>query len=474
VPSAPLNALPFDVLELPDGRRVIERFEVSYVPSASVYAALRRRALDADGEAVSRTGVRGVLAFGAPDRPRRSGIARWDTLPPLPSAAAEAREVAAVTSRSLVRLGRDASEAALKRGPLADVSVLHFASHAVVDPAGLRGTALLLARSAAGTLATRGCAVWSPPSSRRAREGWRRLCGRSRTRRSGVSCAGCTRGWRGGNRAPPPFAVPSSTRYATALRRGTGRRWSCGVTHRSGRFYRDRPKAPTAGPPPDLADRCTRATLGVSRLATRAYMVAISPCVSPPVSLPVPTVIRSDSVSRALESVLTRYSGVLRTVGARYRLPTADLDELTQEVRVRLWGALSTNERIDAVSPSYLYRAATTAAIDIVRRRRATRGESLDLVDDAELSARRAPETPERDASLKEIGERVEEALQSIAASRRPVVRMYLAGYGTTEIGELMGWTEAKARNLVYRGLADLRLRLRAMGIDGPGNGDTR
>jgi len=57
--------------------------------------------------------------------------------------------------------------------------------------------------------------------------------------------------------------------------------------------------------------------------------------------------------------------------------------------------------------------------------------------------------------------------LESIAESRRPVVRTYLAGYGTTEIGELMGWTEAKARNLVYRGLADLRVRLRAMGIDG-------
>jgi len=181
------------------------------------------------------------------------------------------------------------------------------------------------------------------------------------------------------------------------------------------------------------------------------------------------TVTRTDSVSRALESIMARYSGVLRTVGARYRLPSADLDELAQEVRVRLWGALSTDERIDAVSPSYLYRAATTAAIDIVRRRRSARGDSLDLVDDAEVSARRATETPERDASLRELGERIEEALQSITASRRPVVRMYLTGYGTTEIGELMGWTEAKARNLVYRGLADLRLRLRAMGIDGGG-----
>ena len=182
------------------------------------------------------------------------------------------------------------------------------------------------------------------------------------------------------------------------------------------------------------------------------------------------SVMHADTVSRALESVMTRYSGVLRTVGARYRLPTADLDELAQEVRVRLWGALSTDERIDAVSPSYLYRAATTAAIDIVRRRRTARGDPLDLVDDAELSARRSHETPDRDASLKELGERVEEALQTITASRRPVVRMYLAGYGTTEIGELMGWTEAKARNLVYRGLADLRLRLRAMGIDGGGD----
>jgi RNA polymerase sigma-70 factor (ECF subfamily) len=178
---------------------------------------------------------------------------------------------------------------------------------------------------------------------------------------------------------------------------------------------------------------------------------------------------QADPVSHTLESVLTRFSGVLRSVGARYRLPNSELDELTQEVRVRLWGALGTGERIGAITPSYLYRAATTAAIDIVRRRRASRCEPLDLVDEAALNAHRAPQSPERDAALGELGERVEKALQSIAASRRPVVRMYLAGYGTAEIGELMGWTEAKARNLVYRGLADLRQRLRAMGIDGWG-----
>ena len=144
VSGAPFNTLPFDVLELTDGRRMIDRFEIAYAPSASTYAALRRRAAMTSAPSAGAT-TRGVMAFGAPERPRRTGFARWDTLPPLPQAAAEAREVARTAQRSVVRLGRDASEQTLKRAPLSDVAILHFASHAVVDPAGLRGTALLLA-----------------------------------------------------------------------------------------------------------------------------------------------------------------------------------------------------------------------------------------------------------------------------------------------------------------------------------------
>jgi RNA polymerase sigma-70 factor (ECF subfamily) len=45
---------------------------------------------------------------------------------------------------------------------------------------------------------------------------------------------------------------------------------------------------------------------------------------------------------------------------------------------------------------------------------------------------------------------------------------MHLAGYERHEIAELLGWTEAKTRNLLYRGLADLRQVLDSWGI-GPG-----
>jgi RNA polymerase sigma-70 factor (ECF subfamily) len=329
------------------------------------------------------------------------------------------------------------------------VAILHFASHAVVDPAGLRGTALLLAPGGGDDGVVR-------PEELSALSLDADLVVLS-------ACATAVSGGHAGDEGVRGLVAPLIEAGARGV---AATLWAVDdeaqrVLMR--RLYQRLARGETT------AAAIRGAKLDAMREGASPRDWAALVLWHPP---RMSSVIHADSVSRALESVMRRYSGVLRTVGARYRLPSADLDELAQEVRVRLWGALSTNERIDAVSPSYLYRAATTAAIDIVRRRRTARGDSLDLVDDAEVSARRAPPTPERDASVRELGERIEEALQSITASRRPVVRMYLAGYGTTEIGELMGWTEAKARNLVYRGLADLRVRLRAMGIDGEGTAE--
>jgi RNA polymerase sigma-70 factor (ECF subfamily) len=64
-----------------------------------------------------------------------------------------------------------------------------------------------------------------------------------------------------------------------------------------------------------------------------------------------------------------------------------------------------------------------------------------------------------------ELQEQIARAVESLIPARRSVVRMYLAGYSREEIADVLGWTEAKTRNLLYRGLADLRDRLTAMGI---------
>jgi RNA polymerase sigma-70 factor (ECF subfamily) len=42
---------------------------------------------------------------------------------------------------------------------------------------------------------------------------------------------------------------------------------------------------------------------------------------------------------------------------------------------------------------------------------------------------------------------------------------MHLAGYPREEIESLLGWSEARTRNLIYRGLGDLRARLEELGF---------
>ena len=41
--------------------------------------------------------------------------------------------------------------------------------------------------------------------------------------------------------------------------------------------------------------------------------------------------------------------------------------------------------------------------------------------------------------------------------NRRRAVGLHLRGFTSTEIAQLLGWTEPKARNLTHRGLKDLR-----------------
>jgi RNA polymerase sigma-70 factor (ECF subfamily) len=172
-------------------------------------------------------------------------------------------------------------------------------------------------------------------------------------------------------------------------------------------------------------------------------------------------------LSLAVEAVVSRFGSMVRQVGRRYRLDESDIDEVMQEVRIRLWRAQRTSEQIGEVSTSYVYRTASSAALDVIRRRRARRAEQHQSLDDEDAPVAVAEPGPDPHRKLEgsEVARQVARALDTIPASRRPVVRMYLIGHPREEIAKLMGWTEGKTRNLLYRGLADLRDRLGEMGV---------
>jgi RNA polymerase sigma-70 factor (ECF subfamily) len=171
-----------------------------------------------------------------------------------------------------------------------------------------------------------------------------------------------------------------------------------------------------------------------------------------------------------LRSLLDQYGGLLRTAIASHcpRDLGLQTDDLMQEACLRLWKALAKEREIHNV-PCYLQRIAATVTIDAVRRVKARREEQLPFsqrCDSAsgEKSERPQPldlqPSPELRAEHKWLIALTKQIIGGFAPNRRLAVELYLEGLSNEEIARRLGWSESKARNLVYRGLYDLRARL--------------
>lgn len=148
-----------------------------------------------------------------------------------------------------------------------------------------------------------------------------------------------------------------------------------------------------------------------------------------------------------------------------------EVDDIVQEASLRLLRAIESEREIRDLT-SYVYRIAATTTIDAIRRARSRREEQLrhECADEDDDRGPHvlptSPElSPERLAERSELARTIVAAVDALPENRRRAVGLHLEGFTTQEIGELMGWTEAKARNLVYRGLEDVRERLIAGGI---------
>jgi len=144
-------------------------------------------------------------------------------------------------------------------------------------------------------------------------------------------------------------------------------------------------------------------------------------------------------------------------------------EDIEQEAWVSVWHALK-GEREIAYPASYIYKAGVSAASRAVRRARSRREESLQEDDANDAPARPLPapikESPHEAAERSECRTKIAAALAQLPENRRAAVGLHLRGLTTSEIGTLLQWSEPKARNLVHRGLKDLRAALRSMGIE--------
>lgn len=125
----------------------------------------------------------------------------------------------------------------------------------------------------------------------------------------------------------------------------------------------------------------------------------------------------------------------------------AHREDLVQMALVRLLEQ-SPTEGIPARGASYLWRVAYTVVIDEIRRYSRQQRQ-------AEQLARGEGGTPGP-----EVRSEILDCLEGLQDRRRTAVTLHLQGFRVSEVASALGWTEKQAENLVYRGLADLRICL--------------
>lgn len=166
----------------------------------------------------------------------------------------------------------------------------------------------------------------------------------------------------------------------------------------------------------------------------------------------------SDALYRELRSALSR--AVAQSCPSWLM---AESDDLVQVALLRVVDVLRRREEEAALSSFYLKRAAYSAVVDEIRRRRRRREVPIeDELGAVELPTR-AP-GPEDHAESRELGEAIRGCLGGLISSRRQAVVLRLQGHSVVDVGRLLGWDAKKAENLIYRGMADLRLCLEDKG----------
>ena len=174
---------------------------------------------------------------------------------------------------------------------------------------------------------------------------------------------------------------------------------------------------------------------------------------------PVPT---ADVVPARLRQFETLVSGFGRLVAHAVRRvagPSAanDVEDIQQDVMVALWRRLEGEQTIDHPA-SYVYRAAVREAVRAVQRRRRRAEEPLEG-----SAAALAVVSGDVESWLERRDERAAllAAIARLSPDRARAVRAHLSGLSVNEMMRMYGWTYQRARNLVARGLADVKASIR-------------
>ena len=159
-----------------------------------------------------------------------------------------------------------------------------------------------------------------------------------------------------------------------------------------------------------------------------------------------------------LEGLVAKYGNLIASIVRKVAGDQAGRvgDDVEQRVAVALWRRLESEQTIEHPA-SYLYRMAVRETIRALRQEVVHQTVSLDDGQIDPLDSR----DPQQTFEAGETRTAIRRGLQALRPDRRLAVNQHLAGRSVSEIMAMYGWPYHRARNLIARGLADLRQSLR-------------
>lgn len=166
---------------------------------------------------------------------------------------------------------------------------------------------------------------------------------------------------------------------------------------------------------------------------------------------------------KEFEQVLERFSHFIKGSIQKFHPQKngIDPDDIHQEVKIKIWKLLEDEKKIKNYS-SYIKKIINSAVIDQIR---ISRREEEIIQQQKCISERKSLYTKGNDPN-EDLKERIGQAVDSLMESRRKAVRLFLLNLSITEIASFFGWSYHKTRNLVYRGLSDIKKKLKEMDIE--------
>lgn len=178
---------------------------------------------------------------------------------------------------------------------------------------------------------------------------------------------------------------------------------------------------------------------------------------------------RPPGLDAQLASLLARHGTRLRLLVAQHCSANQGLDpdDIEQEVRIRLWKALE-RENNPALPASYIQRVVVTTVIDALRRSKPEQTTALpEDGQEAGIEALLDPVGPVRSACDGQHMDMVRAAIEALPGGGGSRYGWRCRASPRRRSAKLLDMTATMAKNLMYRGLYELRDRLRAAGLDG-------